>query len=101
MSINGRYTINGEAVKIRAGSRLIEYHMDGQKNLDIHITLEDGDVFDWQVISHQFDLLQNRNFDIKPRPTNQIPKPFVLTDNTAISQRFTIKREGNQQGSDQ
>ncbi|WP_154224620.1 M28 family peptidase [Marinicella rhabdoformis] len=91
MSINGRYTINGTPVKIRQGSRLIEYHMDGQKELNMHVTLADGDVFDWQVISHQFDLLSNPQFDIPERPTTQIPKPFILTDNTVVSQRFQIK----------
>lgn len=91
LSINGRYLINGDPINISAGSRLIEYHLDGQKQLDIHITLADGDVIDWQVISHQFDLLHHKGLAIPVRPTNQIPKPFVLTDNTVISQRFQIE----------
>lgn len=97
MSINGRYTINKSPVKIRKGSRLIEYHLDGKKELNMNITLADGDVFDWQVISHQFDLLSNPKFNIAERPLNQIPKPFVLTDNTVVSQRFQVNPTPNEE----
>ena len=78
---------------IPEGSRLIEYHLDGQKQLNIEITLAEGSQFDWQVISHQFDLLSNPNLDVEQRPESQIPKPFIFTDNTVISQRFKIQNQ--------
>lgn len=90
LSINGRYLIKGEPVTIHAGGRILTYHLDGQKHLDMHWQLSEGDTVDWRVISTSFDLLYDDRFGLKQRPEDEMAKPFIHTDNTMVSQRFRL-----------
>lgn len=86
MSIDGRKAVLSEPLEISAGNRLLRYYFNGQKNIRITLETTENKPFVWQIQSISNDLLRQPEFGLKNRPDNQIPKPFIQSDNAVVVQ---------------
>jgi hypothetical protein len=90
MSIDSRSAVLQEPIELNAGDRLLHYYFDGKKQIKMKLTLEQAQHLDWQIQSHSTDLLDRAEFDLEPRPSQQIPKAFIKSDNTIAVQSFSF-----------
>lgn len=90
LSVEGRNAILQQAMQLNAGDKILQYHFDGKKQIDLSLTIAQGQTIEWQIQSHSFDLLEHPEFDIKARPDYQIRKPFIKSDNTITVQSFSF-----------
>jgi hypothetical protein len=90
MSLDNRVAQLPEPMELTSGSRLLHHYFDGKKQIKLTLSLSPGQNIDWQVQSHATDLLKRPEFALQPRPENQIPKPFIKSDNTIAVQSFTF-----------
>ena len=90
LTINGTTAQLAYPVSLDSGSKLIRYFYDGNKNLELTLEIDQGQGLDWQLQSHRFDLLTNKQFKLPERPADQIAKPFIKTDNSVVVQSFSF-----------
>lgn len=90
MSIDNRNAVLREPLELKAGDRLLHYYFNGKKQIKMKLKLEQGQILEWQVQSHTTDLLKQAEFGLSPRPSNQITKPFIKSDNTIAVQSFSF-----------
>jgi hypothetical protein len=73
-----------------AGDRLVRYYLGSDKTLRLELELVETDSLDWLIQTHSVDLLEDARFALKPRPADQMPKPFISTDNIIVEQSLTF-----------
>ena len=87
---NGCKTANQkESLIKKRGQTLISYYPTDSTNLELSFRINKNQVFEFELQSSSFDLLENPNFSIPKRPNHMMPMPFVLTD--AILTKKTFK----------
>jgi len=86
ISIDGRKAVLTEPLVIGAGNRMLRYYFNGKKNIRITLETSENKPFVWQVQSISNDLLKQPEFALDNRPENQIPKPFIQSDNVVVVQ---------------
>lgn len=90
LSIEGRNAVLSEPIKLRANQRLLQYYFNGDKQLNLRLEINYGERLEWQVQSHELDLLKRSEFNLPSRPEHQIQKPFIKSDNTVVVQSFAF-----------
>lgn len=75
----------------RTSKRLLSYRVSDRAPLDVIAVVDkDADV-QFELRDYSYDLMENRDFGLEPRPATSIPMPFVNTD--AIITKQTIQFE--------
>lgn len=93
MSIEGRNAKLTEPLIVNSNQRLLQYYFNGKKQIEMRLEIEAGDHINWQIQSHSLDLLTQPEFNIPLRPSHQIPKPFIKSDNAVVVQSFVFGQE--------
>ena len=88
--------VNGKALGVNDlyngnSNRLLNYYVAKDKFLELEFSVATTEniVFEFYEIS--YDLLDNDLFDVKPRPVDMIPKPFVVNDAIIIKKSWDSK----------
>ncbi|NQY07242.1 MAG: hypothetical protein HRT68_13890 [Flavobacteriaceae bacterium] len=91
--INGSFpeldSISEEKLRSKNDKRLFLYWVVDEEPLEIDCTFHKDSIPNIEFIEASYDLLENKSFNIKKRPQNTIPKPFVIND--AIITKKTVK----------
>ncbi len=90
LSIDNRNILLEKPMELDAGNRFLHYYFDGKKQIKLRLTLSPEQSINWQIQTHTTDLLNRTEFNLEARPDNQIPKPFIKSDNTISVQSFTF-----------
>lgn len=88
--IDDRKAVMNQAVKIKTGQRLLRYYYNGKKSINLKLTIDQGETIDWMVQTHSLNLLTNDEFGIPQRPSHQIQKPFIASDNVITVQSLAL-----------
>ena len=89
LRINNESLHEGKSLKIKAGRRIIGLHRTVEVSFIIDIEIAANETLDLSLIEINPNLLNSRFFNIKPRPKEYIPKPFIYSDSIITKQ--TIK----------
>ncbi len=93
-NINGlkvdRMDEEGYVFQNRNSSRLFTYFFADDEPLEMKFTVPEAQNSRIMMFESSNDLLDNRLFDIEPRPEDMIPKPFVLNDAVMIKRTILI-----------
>ncbi len=96
-SINGKNaktnSRTGEALTYRRGGRILSAFMSGNEPLEIELSFESSTVPEITVYAASYDLLDNKQLNVSPRPGAEMSRPFVLND--AIIRKKTVRLELN------
>ncbi|MFN3756208.1 MAG: M28 family peptidase [Flavobacterium sp.] len=83
-----KYNTEGSLHK-RKNSQVLNYYPSQNKPLTLTFQFHKDQPLELEVMTASFDLLQNKQFSIPPRPDHLIPMPFVLTDAIVVKKNFT------------
>ena len=89
ISIDGRRALLQQPLSISSKQKIMEYYFNGKKQITVDLMVDKNDEINWQLQSHRLDLLENSNWQLQARPSDQMPKPFLKTDNIIVVQSFT------------
>ena len=78
----------------RRGNTLLNYRVVDNEPLDVEASVPVGVEPQFELLDYSYDLMDNPDFGIEPRPENSIPMPFVYTD--AIITKQTIQFDTKQ-----
>lgn len=88
LAVGDRIQRFDEPLQLKAGYRLMEYHITDNPTIEIQLEFEPGQNLEWQIQSHQTNLIER--FKLTERPENQMPKPFIKTDLLTTVQSWTF-----------
>ncbi|WP_037318791.1 M28 family peptidase [Salegentibacter sp. Hel_I_6] len=71
--------------------RLLTYHASSRDTLRLEFSLKKDKKPEFTLYESSYDLLENQDLNVKPRPKAMIPRPFVLND--AVIFKKTISNE--------
>lgn len=74
----------------RKDNRLFSYYVSDEKYLEMEFIIPADQKTEFTLYSSSNDMLNNAMFDIPKRPTNMIPKPFVLNDAVIVKKTITL-----------
>ena len=77
--------------KRRWKERLLTYYASNQDTLRIEFSINKGDKPEFVLYESAYDLIGNENLNVKERPEDMIPRPFVLNDATILKKTIRIK----------
>ena len=76
-----KHNVNLEKIKpFKKNSRLLRLYTRNQAQFTFTIEVKPTDKLDFDLITLKPDLLENKAFDIPPRPKEYIAKPFIYSD---------------------
>ncbi len=90
MWIDGKSSTLTEPLTMQPKQRLLRYYFNAKKKITMRLAINHSDKLDWQIQSHDLNLLNRPEFNLAPRPEHQIPKPFFQSDNAVTVQSFTF-----------
>jgi hypothetical protein len=90
--VNG-VTFSDSEKGFKENTRLINYFVANDYFLDIEFTMPEKAKVEFDIYEISYDLLSNKLFKIKKRPTNMIPKPFVVNDAIIVKKKLHFKSE--------
>ncbi|WP_416448502.1 M20/M25/M40 family metallo-hydrolase [Leeuwenhoekiella sp. A2] len=64
----------------RTSSRFLSYRVTDREPLQIKLTVPDTTDLSFTVYDFSYDLLDNADYNLPPRPENTMPMPFIYTD---------------------
>lgn len=80
----------GFVSKARQRDNLLRYWVDNRDSLEVAYTIAPSENVAFTIREFSFDLLENSQFKIRPRPAEMMPKPFVTTDAIITNKSFHI-----------
>ena len=87
---NGVQHINQKkSLYLRPKNLLLTYYLVDNQPLELSFSVPKEAVLDLYLHENSFDLLDNKQLNVRKRPFDMMPKPFVLTD--AIILKMKIK----------
>ncbi|WP_375240270.1 M28 family peptidase [Polaribacter sp.] len=88
--VNDVLVNDGEKYKAKRGTFLIYHFGNSDKELTISFTVDVNEKLDIILNEISYDLLTNKNFNIKPRTQEMMPMPFVTNDAIIISKKLVF-----------
>jgi hypothetical protein len=75
----------------RSGNRLFSYYVSDEKYLEMEFIIPANQKTEFTLYSSSNDMMDNPLFDVPKRPTDMIPKPFVLNDAVIVKKTITLE----------
>ena len=67
------------------------YHLgNNDKEVTLSFSVNVGQILDLTLNEISYDLLTNKNFNLKPRTEDMMPMPFVTNDAIIISKQLSF-----------
>jgi hypothetical protein len=79
----------------RRGNRIISYYVTNNAPLVMELTFDAAMSPEFDVYAASFDLLDQKRFNVTPRPDNTMPMPFVLNDAVVVKKHITTESTEN------
>ena len=94
LKING-LPFDEEHIFIGGSDRLVNFYLARDKSIEIEFSIDPSQEVQLDFYEISYDLLTNELFDVKPRPSDMIPKPFVVNDAVIIKKSWSshVNRE--------
>lgn len=93
LKING-LPFDKEHIFIGGSDRLVNFYLARDKSMEIEFSIDASQEVQFDFYEISYDLLTNELFEVKPRPSDMIPKPFVVNDAIIIKKSWTSKIPG-------
>ncbi|PVW15291.1 M20/M25/M40 family metallo-hydrolase [Marixanthomonas spongiae] len=74
----------------RKNELLLRYWVNNNDSLKVSYTTEQQKPVSFTALEFSYDLMDHENFSIHQRPSDMMPKPFVVTDAIVIKRTFAI-----------
>jgi len=88
---NGVQNINQKkSLFAQSGKTILSYLISDNQPLTLEFSMPKNVVLELSLTESSMDLLQNKSLDVAPRPSNMMPKPFVMND--AVILKMKIKK---------
>lgn len=82
---------NGYVFSKKVSNLLFEYYVVDEKFLEIEFSVPKNQKTTFQFYDTSFDILDNPLFRVSERPSNMIPKPFVINDAVIVKKTIVIE----------
>ena len=87
-SVNGK-SFNVDSLYSGNSNRVLNYFVARDKFMEIEFSMPESEEVQFEFYEISYDLLKNSLFEIKPRATDMIPKPFVVNDAVIIKKSWS------------
>jgi hypothetical protein len=97
--INGaKVPVNEDGIPFarRRGNRIISYYVTNNAPLVMELTFDASQSPEFDVYAASFDLLDQKRFNVTPRPDKTMPMPFVLNDAVVVKKHITTETIENE-----
>lgn len=81
---------NGKNYNLKSGTFLVYHLANSDKELTLSFTMNTDEKLEIILNEISYDLLSNKNFNIKPRTEAMMPMPFVTNDAIIISKKLSL-----------
>jgi len=88
LKING-LPFDKEHVFIDNSDRLVNFYLARDKSMELEFSIDPTQEVQFDFYEISYDLLTNELFEVKPRPADIIPKPFVVNDAVIIKKSWS------------
>lgn len=77
----------------RNSDKLLSYRVSNRKPLKVNLSIAKEAPLQFTIYDYSYDLIENKDFEVAPRPQNSIPMPFIYTDAIVTKQllEFSLK----------
>ncbi len=82
---------NGKIFENRWRNRLFSYYVSNDRYLELEFTVPKDQTTEIELYEASFNMLDNLLFDVPKRPSDMIPKPFVLNDAVIVKKTIRIE----------
>lgn len=86
--VNGKKVSSWYEKEAKGSVRFFNYYVTNQEALEIEFSVTNQSEFQLTLYESAFDLINHPLLKVPPRPTNEMPMPFVLNDATIVT--YTI-----------
>jgi len=93
LSFNGKSVpkdSSGNVYSNRKSNKLLRFYIAENDSLEVSYSIKKDTEVSFTVVEYSFDLLSNSQFTMNQRPSNTMPKPFIVTDAIAIQKLIAI-----------
>ena len=80
----------GKNYTLKSGTFLVYHLVNSDKELTLSFTMNTDEKLEIILNEISYDLLSNKNFNIKPRTEAMMPMPFVTNDAIIISKKLSL-----------
>ena len=80
----------GKKHSLKSGTFLIYHLGNNDKEVTLSFSVNVGQNLDLTLNEISYDLLTNKNFNLKPRTEDMMPMPFVTNDAILISKQLGL-----------
>jgi len=88
--VNDVLVNNGKNYTLKSGAFLVYHLANSDKELTLSFTMNTDEKLEIILNEISYDLLSNKNFNIKPRTEAMMPMPFVTNDAIIISKKLSL-----------
>lgn len=88
--VNDVLVNNGKNYNLKSGTFLVYHLANSDKELTLSFTMNTDEKLEIILNEISYDLLSNKNFNIKPRTEAMMPMPFVTNDAIIISKKLSL-----------
>ena len=88
--VNDVLVNNGKNYTLKSGTFLVYHLANSDKELTLSFTMNTDEKLEIILNEISYDLLSNKNFNIKPRTEAMMPMPFVTNDAIIISKKLSL-----------
>jgi hypothetical protein len=96
-TVNGvpaeKYKDDEHVLNYRRGNRMLSYYVTGNEGMELELTFKADTTPQLQVYAASFDLLENKDLQVAPRPEDQMSMPFVLNDAIIRQRSITLSKK--------
>jgi hypothetical protein len=86
--VNDVLVNQGKKHSLKSGTFLVYHLGNNDKEVTLSFSVNVGQILDLTLNGISYDLLTNKNFNLKPRTEDMMPMPFVTNDAIIISKQL-------------
>ena len=88
--VNDVLVNQGKKHSLKSGTFLVYHLGNNDKEVTLSFSVNVGQILDLTLNEISYDLLTNKNFNLKPRTEDMMPMPFVTNDAIIISKQLSF-----------
>ena len=88
--VNDVLVNQGKKHSLKSGTFLVYHLGSNDKEVTLSFSVNVGQILDLTLNEISYDLLTNKNFNLKPRTEDMMPMPFVTNDAIIISKQLSF-----------
>lgn len=90
LKVNDALANNGKSYSLKSGTFLVYHIANADQEVTLSFSVNLDQKIDFVLNEISYDLLSNKNFNLKPRTEEMMPMPFVTNDAIIITKKMKL-----------